>query len=102
MSIEICLNTDIISQPTLILNGDDPCKDELELFLRYGVTGVNGYTAYFISEFVFDSDGHPRWDFTFKDEREYNNKDFPHLVSLNLAWDSWRSARKYSKQEPVC
>lgn len=80
-------------QPSLDLVGDDDLKDELELFLKYGMTGVNSFNVHYLSKYVFNSNGHPRWDFTFKDEREYNSDDWGGLVSLNLAWDVWYSAR---------
>lgn len=93
MSIYLNLIENNPNCPELDLCGDDEYGDELALFLEKGVNGVNGFNKRYLSQYVFNSSGHPRWDFTFKDERDYNDKDWDGLVSLNLAWDCWISAR---------
>lgn len=70
------------------VNEDDEFKELVIEFLNCkGMLGVNGFREDFISQFKFDSSGHPRWDFTYSDERDYNVRDWESLVSLNLAWD---------------
>lgn len=94
MSVILELNEEIPLQPKLDLVGNDELKDELELFLTKGMNSLNGFNVYYLSEYVFDSEfGHHRWDFTFKDERPYNSKDWDSLVSLNFAWDCWLIGR---------
>lgn len=72
----------------LIVTGEDELKDEVIRFLNSNaMTGVNGFNEHYLSEYNFDSDGHHRWDFVYKDME--SKKDLSSLVSLNLAWDCW-------------
>lgn len=98
MSIQLNLNDEDIRSPKIELVGEDEYKSELKLFLCHGVRGLNGFNDYFLTKFAFNSNGHARWSFTYKDEREYNVKDWESLVSLNLAWDCWISARELDEE----
>nr|DAF69053.1 MAG TPA: hypothetical protein [Caudoviricetes sp.] len=95
MSILINLNMNDPTSPKLELIGEDEFKDELKLFLDLGIgRSLNGFNNHYLSEFIFNSEsGHHKWDFMFKDEREYNSKDWDGLMSLNLAWDCWLIAK---------
>lgn len=71
-------------------NENDEMKGLAISFLKSkAIRGANGFNEDFLSQFKFDSNGHPRWDFTYLDDREFNDSDWSSLVSLNLAWDCY-------------
>lgn len=72
----------------LNVTGEDELKDDVINFLNSNsVNGVNGFNEDYLSTYNFDSNGHHRWDFVYKDMK--SEKDLTGLVSLNLAWDCW-------------
>lgn len=69
---------------------DEWCSELVIEFLNSkALNGVNGFNKEFLISLKFNSNGHPRWDFTFNDEKDYTDKDSALLVSLNLAWDCY-------------